>query len=260
MKIDWFTFAAQICNFTVLVLLLKHFLYGRILGAMDRRENDIASRIEEARNREADAEHKVQECLNKTAVLDRRSREMLAQAEQDANRRRQELLAGAQREIAAIKARWQAALEEDQNALLTSLRTAIARDVCRIAGRVLKDMADAELEARVVRVFLQRLAAATGPQGGDILLNMQQSNDRILVRSAFALAPDLQQMFVGEIHNRIRENAVVQFDHDADIMCGIELVSAGNKLSWTIAGYLQDMEKNVVELLGREKAHASVSV
>jgi F-type H+-transporting ATPase subunit b len=253
MKIDWFTFAAQICNFTVLVLLLRHFLYGRILGAMDRRENNIAARMEEARDREADAENKVEEYRNKTAVLDRRSREMLAQAEQDANRRRQELLVGAQHEISVVKARWEAALEEDQNTLLAGLRTIIARDVCRTAGRVLKDMADAELEAQIVLVFLQRLTAATGPQGGDSFIYLQQSNDRILVRSAFALAPDLRQRIIDEIHNRIRKNAVVQFEHAADIMCGIELISAGNKLSWTIEGYLQAMEKNVMELLGRAR-------
>ncbi len=37
MLIDWFTIIAQIINFLVLVALLKYFLYGRILQAMDRR-------------------------------------------------------------------------------------------------------------------------------------------------------------------------------------------------------------------------------
>ena len=38
MHIDWFVLFAQIVNFLVLVFLLKHFLYGRILDAMDARQ------------------------------------------------------------------------------------------------------------------------------------------------------------------------------------------------------------------------------
>jgi F-type H+-transporting ATPase subunit b len=38
MGIDWFTLVAQIANFLILVALLKHFLYNRIIKAMDERE------------------------------------------------------------------------------------------------------------------------------------------------------------------------------------------------------------------------------
>ena len=35
---DWFTVIAQIINFLILVALLKRFLYGPIIRAMERRE------------------------------------------------------------------------------------------------------------------------------------------------------------------------------------------------------------------------------
>jgi len=35
MHIDWFVFLAQIFNFLLLIYLLKRFLYGRIIQAMD---------------------------------------------------------------------------------------------------------------------------------------------------------------------------------------------------------------------------------
>ena len=41
MTIDWFTFVAQIINFLILVALLKYFLYGRLVAAMDQRQQDI---------------------------------------------------------------------------------------------------------------------------------------------------------------------------------------------------------------------------
>jgi len=57
-QIDYFTIFAQIINFLVLVLLLKHFLYGRIIKAMDEREKRIESQLQEAakKKKEADEE------------------------------------------------------------------------------------------------------------------------------------------------------------------------------------------------------------
>ena len=48
MHIDWFVFLCQIVNFLILLWLLKKFLYGRIIAAMDAREAKIASTFEEA--------------------------------------------------------------------------------------------------------------------------------------------------------------------------------------------------------------------
>jgi F-type H+-transporting ATPase subunit b len=53
MNIDWFTVAAQVINFVILVLLLKRFLYRPILHAIDERENRIASDIADAREKSA---------------------------------------------------------------------------------------------------------------------------------------------------------------------------------------------------------------
>ena len=47
MPIDWFTVAAQALNFGALVWLLKRFLYGPILQAVDAREKRIADELAE---------------------------------------------------------------------------------------------------------------------------------------------------------------------------------------------------------------------
>jgi F-type H+-transporting ATPase subunit b len=58
MQLDWFTLVAQIVNFLILVLLLKHFLYSRIVQVMDDRERHITAQLEEAeqKQRQADQE------------------------------------------------------------------------------------------------------------------------------------------------------------------------------------------------------------
>ena len=47
MQLDWSTVALEVVNFLVLVWLLKRFLYGRILHAIEARESKIAARIAE---------------------------------------------------------------------------------------------------------------------------------------------------------------------------------------------------------------------
>ncbi len=48
MLINWFTVLAQIVNFLILVYLLKRFLYGPIIRAMQEREKKIARRLQDA--------------------------------------------------------------------------------------------------------------------------------------------------------------------------------------------------------------------
>ena len=55
MAIDWITVGAQIANFLVLVYLLKRFLYGPIVRAMERREQTIAARLDDAHSQAAAA-------------------------------------------------------------------------------------------------------------------------------------------------------------------------------------------------------------
>ena len=48
MSIDWFTVAAQIINFMVLVWLLQKYLYKPVLNAVRKREQKIAGQLSEA--------------------------------------------------------------------------------------------------------------------------------------------------------------------------------------------------------------------
>lgn len=53
---DWFTVIAQIINFLILVALLKRFLCGPIVRAMDRRKAEISARLDTSASKIAEAE------------------------------------------------------------------------------------------------------------------------------------------------------------------------------------------------------------
>ena len=48
MIIDWFTVGAQLFNFSILVWLMKRFLYHPILNAIETREKNIVLELKNA--------------------------------------------------------------------------------------------------------------------------------------------------------------------------------------------------------------------
>ena len=77
MHIDWFVLFCQIFNFLLLVYLLKRFLYGRILNAMDEREAKIAARFSEARDIKEKATEAADLYDRKNQLLAEKSEQML---------------------------------------------------------------------------------------------------------------------------------------------------------------------------------------
>ena len=92
MLIDWFTVIAQILNFLLLVVLLKHFLYGPILAAMDTRQQTIAQQLEEAKAAKREAEHEAEVHREKSLRVDIDRQALLAQAKIEAEEQRKALI------------------------------------------------------------------------------------------------------------------------------------------------------------------------
>ena len=71
MLIDWFTVAAQVLNFLILVWLLKRFLYRPILDAIDAREKRIAlAELADAAAKRTEAEQERDEFQHKNAAFE----------------------------------------------------------------------------------------------------------------------------------------------------------------------------------------------
>ncbi|MCK4469172.1 MAG: F0F1 ATP synthase subunit B, partial [Desulfobacterales bacterium] len=101
MLIDWFTVIAQIINFLVLVYLLKCFLYGPIIKAMDKRQEKIALRLEGARKKKQEAEQEAELFLKKNKEFDSRYEEMLSQIKKEVETRKVELIKEARSRVDA---------------------------------------------------------------------------------------------------------------------------------------------------------------
>ena len=110
MLINWFTVAAQIVNFLILVALLKHFLYGPIVAAMTAREGRIAAQLTEAQQKSQAAEQEEASLRQKIREIEEQRQEMLTEAGRQAEAHKQELFSQARQEVEQIRQKWAASL------------------------------------------------------------------------------------------------------------------------------------------------------
>ena len=123
--------------FFTLLALLWRFAWGPIMKALEQREHNIQSQIDEADKRLKDADAKVQALEKQLAGARDRAAEIMAAGKRDVEKMREEIMAQTNRESAA-------ALERAKNEIELAKRAAV---------RELRDQAvdlAAEMSARVI--------------------------------------------------------------------------------------------------------------
>ena len=105
MHIDWFVLFCQIFNFLLLVYLLKRFLFGRIIKAMDDREAKIAARFAEAEELKVKATEAAGLYEKRNQLLNEAKEKMLNEATMAADAKRKELMEKVRVEVDQVKAR-----------------------------------------------------------------------------------------------------------------------------------------------------------
>ena len=157
MLINWFVVAAQIINFLILVLLLKRFLYGPIVQAMDAREARIASQLAAAQQKRQDAEQEEASLSQKIRNIEDQRQEMLAQAEEEAQAHKQKLFAQARENVEQVRQKWVESVKWQKEAFLVNLKQRLIQEFFAISRRVLQELGNLEVEQRLLEVFLERL-------------------------------------------------------------------------------------------------------
>jgi len=257
-NIDWFTFGAQIVNFLILLALLRHFLYGPILEAMDQREAAIATRLDAARAKQEEAEQEADAYRSMQDELDRQRAETLSQAEQKAAERRQQLIHEARTEVDQMEQAWREALARERDSFLDALSARAAEEIIAVARRALNDLANARLEEQAVELFLERLRALEGAAQQDVTAALRSTDDAALVRSAFGLSEhqlsQVRRALADQVETADHPGAALTIaaETDPSLGFGVELRIGDRKVAWTLDSYLSHLLDRVRDRLDAE--------
>jgi F-type H+-transporting ATPase subunit b len=243
MQIDWITVSAQMVNFLILIWLLKRFLYRPVIRAMDQREERIAARLSEAEARRQDADSEAERYRQQSEALERDREEIYARAAREAEERKQQMLDEARAEVIGTRSTWQREADQEKEEFLASLRRAAAEAVVAIARKSLKDLADADLEERIVDVFVERLERLDRPTRQALA----GSSRPVRIASGFELDRAARSRLTRVVHEQLAEGLDVEYERSPDLLCGIELTSDGRRLGWNLAQYMEELAERVDE-------------
>lgn len=247
MQIDWLTVAAQIVNFLVLVWLLQRFLYGPITRAMERREQRIKDRLDEAAREKSEAEDEAQAYREKQEELEKRRDRLLAEAREAAEEERKLLEREAREAVDARKRDWLGQLEAQRNAFLRELRRRSTEEFYALARRALGDLADADLEEQIALGFVRELDGLDQETRAKIAHGCAEAGGTVEIRSRFDLSANAKRRITKAVHQELGDDAQVEYRTDPDAACGIELKSGSQTVAWSLDSYLDDFEKAVGE-------------
>jgi len=154
-----------------------------------------------------------------------------------------------------VEAKWREAIERQQAAFLQDLRQRATRHTFAIARRVLADLAGADLEARVLDVFLQRLEALPADEWAALVASLPQDDDEertLVVRSVFALPDDRRQQLEQLVAQHAGDGVAIRFEEAFDPVCGIELRGQGRKVAWSVESYLNTLDEELGKAIEKQ--------
>jgi len=246
MLIDWFTVGAQIVNFLILLVLLKIFLYDRIIAAMDRRRQRIDDRMAAAEEKRRQADEEAESLREQRRQIEEQRDRMLAEAEDAAAEKRRKMEEKARREVAGKRKTWEKQLKEEHRDLVRELRRSVAVQVFAITRSLLADLADQPLGEKITQVFCRRLRGLDENRREELRQAVSGENAPVVVRSAFAISEDGRGQIAAALEEVVGEAVKIRYETDAEPIAGIELKAAGKKVTWHARGYLDRLEKQVL--------------
>ncbi|MBI5200592.1 MAG: F0F1 ATP synthase subunit B [Elusimicrobia bacterium] len=142
-----------IVTFLVMVFLLKTFAWGPLLHAVEERERRLKEDREAAEKARADAQKIQADLEKKLNELDAKSREVLAQAQKDAEAMRAKHSAEAKEEAERLMEKTRAGLEEEKRRLVGELRQEVAKFSVQAAEKLVRKTVDAGVRKSVLDQF-----------------------------------------------------------------------------------------------------------
>jgi F-type H+-transporting ATPase subunit b len=148
---------AALIIFVLLFLVLRKFAWKPIAAQLKRREEDIASKIDDAQKREAKAKELAREYQEQLDHIESRQEEALTAARQEAESEKQQILEGAKEEARQALQRATEEIEAACDKARRDLSGETAQMAASMAEEVLREKLTEEDHRRLVEESTQRI-------------------------------------------------------------------------------------------------------
>ncbi|WP_428082184.1 F0F1 ATP synthase subunit B [Candidatus Avelusimicrobium fimicolum] len=159
LKPDYGVLALTVCNFLLLVYLLKKFAWNRIIGALESREQQIAQDKLQAQQAREAAEKIKSELDEKLAQIADEAAKKMAEAVKMGETQKEQLLAAAKEQSERLAEQAKAQIEAEKNKALSDVRGEIAHVSVLAASKVIEQQLNEDAAKAVVDRVLAEVKA-----------------------------------------------------------------------------------------------------
>lgn len=249
MSIDWFTTFAQIINFLILVWLLKKLLFRPIIGAMERREQGLASRLQQAETKMNEAQALKQQYEKHLDQLQKEKDEVLATVRQQVETEKAASLQQLSEEIKQKKNRFDSEMQKQQQELGQFISHTIAEKSLSLGRHVLKRLADQTLEQQMIEYFLQNLSGLPEAEQVSIKQAVLQVKSATIITNFQADTATRQQ--IQNWFDSFAPGCKLLFEQRDYLVCGITLEAEGRSWEWNVDRYLNELGTELLKSPGQ---------
>ena len=216
-----------------------------MLEAIDARENHIAKVLTDTQQSQRQMQAQKDELSAKNASFMQERESLLTKAKQEAETSKQMMLTTASEEVERQRDSWLASLQHAQDSQAAQFNKSAQDAVFKITRKALHDLSNTELEAHIVSVFIEQIEQADDKLRAEFLSG---GNQDLTIRSAH----DLDSTSISLLTTKLRPlfpQVRLSFELNPELLCGIEMIGNGHKLSWNIQHYLTSLENSISHLL-----------
>ena len=124
--------------------------------------------------------------------------------------------------------------------------------VYAIARKAFRDLADADVEERVINAFLVHLKGMSKKTREALATSIKESKNEVFVRSSFEIPPRMSEKITGSLHRHIADGIQVRYEATSEVIMGVELKIRGHKIAWSLQDYLDTLEEHALQALETE--------
>jgi F-type H+-transporting ATPase subunit b len=256
-EIDWFTVGAQGFNFVLLAILLWFVLYRPVRNAVDRREEEIRTRMETARKKEEEAQTLMEEHGRKQAELEEEWDSRIREAEAEAEERRKELRRELRKEVEQARQEWRQSLRQERESFLNEFSEHVQSQVFAVIRQALEDLLDGGPAEAMVRTFLRQAREAPEEEREALVQALSQAEGACTIRTSLDLPRDeqdrIRDLLLDWVSGDNGEGGVeIEVEMDEEGPKGIEVWAGDRKMSWTVEAYVEGLREEVARVLDSE--------
>ena len=148
----------------------------------------------------------------------------------------------AREEVEAAKEKWRQEVEREKKERMREFRHRTSKYIVTIAGRVLSDVGDVDLEEKIVDVFIKRLEGQERDKLENLRESIEEKETPVTVESRNELSGENRKRITESLCRVVDSDIEPRFKEKSGMMPGIRVVLGGYGIAWSIEDYLRELD------------------